>query len=106
MCYTCTCHTYTYTYRLYVCNEILCRISSFFSPDMAPGGVLEASLGGAAFSLDVTIGTNTQLCVTLKLATMAITLDGRPLVELVDNTTNTGSFTSDGQNNRRFLKEI
>ena len=79
----------------------------FFSPaDVAPGGVLEASLGGAAFSLDVTIGTNTQLCVTLKLATMAITLDGRPLVELVDNTTvSTGSFT-DGQNNGRFLREI
>ena len=79
---------------------------ALFSPadeTWPPGGVLEASLGGAAFSLDVTIGTNTQLCVTLKLATMAISLDGRPLVELVDTTT--GSFTSQDGQNRRFLGE-
>lgn len=63
---------------------------------MVTGGVLKASAGGAAFSLDVTIGANTQLCITTKLAKMAISLDDRPLLELLDSSVATGgSFESD-----------
>ena len=40
-------------------------------------------MGGAA-SLDVELGANTKLCVTVKLATMAISLDDRPLVQLLN----------------------
>ena len=62
---------------------------------------MKASAGGAAFSLDVTIGANTQLCITTKLAKMAISLDDRPLLELLDSSVATGgSFESDAA---RFL---
>ena len=55
------------------------------------GGLLKASVGGAA-ALDVELGANSKLCVTVKLATMAISLDDRPLLQLLNLNRSSGEL--------------